>query len=336
MAEPGRFKRTDAQLAVARLYGFTSWNRLRAELDLIAQFARPDPADRDLAQHATPVDVFVGLACVSYGDEDAHARLRRARAVLEGDPDLAAGSIPAMAVTGLHEPLAQAVREAPEQANTPCGPNQWPPLLYCTYSRITDQPPGRSALRTAEVLLAAGADPNAGFLWRGLVPPFTALTGALGRGEQDQPPHPQAVDLARLLLNAGADPNDGQALYNNGLAGTAHDDPTHLRLLVNHGLGAPSDGPWYQRFGDRLTPESELLYDELEVAAHRGLAQRMAFLVSLDLDLDRPVGRSGQRPLTLAMNRAMRSILIAAGATAALQVGCLESCVELMRGAELA
>ena len=139
-----------------------------------------------------------------------------------------------------------------------------------------------------------------GFLWHGLVPPFTALTGAFGGGEADQAPHPDANELARLLLEAGADPNDGQSLYNNGLAGTAHDDMSHLQLLVEFGLGTPTRGPWYQRFGARLTPPADLLDDELEVAAHRGLPNRMRFLAELGLELDRPVGRSSMTPWQLA------------------------------------
>lgn len=166
------------------------------------------------------------------------------------------------------------------------------------------------------MLLEHGADPNAGFLWRGLLPPFTALTGALGRGEQDQPRHPLASALARLLLEAGADPNDGQALYNNGLAGTARDDPSHLALLTEFGLGTDRSGPWYRRFGSQLTAPSELLDDELEVAALRGLSNRMRFLVNLGLDLERGVGRSGRTPIRLATeggHREVADLLTAAG-----------------------
>ncbi len=64
------------------------------------------------------------------------------------------------------------------------------------------------------ILLQHGADPNAGYLWQGEVPPFTVLTGLFGNGEQgsvNDPPHPHAIRLATLLLDAGADPNDGQS-----------------------------------------------------------------------------------------------------------------------------
>jgi hypothetical protein len=300
------FTRSDAQLVVARLYGFASWTRLRDHLRSVDEFSRPDPADGD---PATPADRFVSLACVSYGDGDAAARLAVGRQMLDDDPGLSAETVAAMATAGNHRRLAERVDAAPELADEPCGPHRWPPILYAAYSRIDTPDLVLSTLETARLLLDAGADPNAGFLWRGLVPPFTAITGALGRGEQDQPRHPHAFALARLLLERGADPNDGQALYNNGLAGSAIDDPAHLELLVEFGLGTVMQGPWYRRFGSRLTAPEELLYDELEVAAHRGLPQRMRFLVGLGLDLDRRVGRSGQTPVQLSRRKGHRQVL---------------------------
>lgn len=306
-AEAPGFKLADAQLAVARLYGHSSWAKLRAHVELIGEFTRPDPADVDAEAE---VDLFVSLACVSYnGDHDPLGRIELARAMAEQDPGIATASVAAMAVTGNHGMLAERITDDPSIVDAPCGPNEWPPLLYCCYSRLEPIDAAQSSLETARLLVDAGADPNAGFLWHGLVPPFTALTGAFGRGEADQPPHRDAVDLARLLLRAGADPNDGQALYNNGLAGTAHDDPTHLELLVEFGLGTTVKGPWYERFGSRLTKPQELLYDELEVAAHRGLPNRMQFLAGLGLDLQCPVGRSRQTPWRLAAEGGHAAVL---------------------------
>lgn len=318
------FSRSDAQLMIARLYGFDSWPKLRAGVELVEDHTGLDPADTEAGDgdgdgsETSPVDRFVALACVSYNPVDVHARLVEAERLLEAEPSLATASTAAMALAGDHLALADVLDADPDAASRTTGPNQWPPILYSTFSRVLVA--NGSAVETVRLLLGDGADPNAGFLWHGLVPPFTALTGALGRGESDQPPHPNRDRLARLLLEAGADPNDGQGLYNNGLAGTAHDDPSHLELLHEFGLGRPFGGPWYERFGDRLTPPEQLLYDELEVAAWRNLPTRMRFLVGLDLDLDRGVGRSGRAPMDLAVEQGhdeIVAILRSAGASPA-------------------
>ena len=84
----------------------------------------------------------------------------------------------------------------PSQASLVGGPHGWEPLLYLTYSRVP-LGPGRSAVAVARLLLEHGADPNAGYLWEGLIPPFTALTGALGGGGTI-PKHPEELALARV------------------------------------------------------------------------------------------------------------------------------------------
>ena len=162
------------------------------------------------------------------------------------------------------------------------GPHRWPPLLYLCYSRIPDAVPERSSLDCARLLLEAGADPDAGFLWEGLAPPFTALTGAFGGGEDraNQPPHQHATALARLLLEAGADPNDGQTLYNRMFA--ASDD--HLRLLFAFGLGRGAGGPWRARLGERQQSPAEMLADQLIWAVAQGRTERVALLLENGVD----------------------------------------------------
>lgn len=298
------FKRADAQLVVARLYGFASWAKIGDHLSLVREHAQ-----RSAPEPTSPPDLFVDLACVSYSHGDPCDRIDQAEQMLESDPGLGISNVAALAATGEQTRLAEMVATDPNIVNDPCGPNRWPPLLYCAYSRVQSRRQDASGLATAQVLLDAGADPNAGFLWQGLVPPFTALTGAFGRGEADQPPHRDATAFAQLLLDAGADPNDGQTLYNNGLAGTAHDDAAHLELLVEHGLGTDTSGPWYKRFGSQLTPPEELLYGELEVAALRGLPRRMRFLLGLGLDVERRVGRSQLTPRELARRHGHTEVL---------------------------
>src|SRR5262249_48899648 len=148
-----------------------------------------------------------------------------------------------------------------------------------------------STLEVARLLLAREADPNAGFLWSGNVPPFTALTGAFGEGEDgsNQPPHRNQDALARLLLEAGADPNDGQALYNRHFR--RNDD--HLKLLFAYGLGQERGGPWFRRFPDRLMSPAAMLAEELWCAARKNFVERVELLVAHGADVNMPGFRDG-------------------------------------------
>jgi ankyrin repeat protein len=127
-----------------------------------------------------------------------------------------------------------------------------------------------------------GADPNAGYLWEGLSPPFTALTGALGKGEGDPPPHPEWMALARLLLEHGADPNDAQALYNR------HWDPDDdwLELLFEFGLGSGDGGRWHRLLAPVHPAPPQMLEDLLISAARHGFADRVQLLMAHGVDPD--------------------------------------------------
>lgn len=341
------FKLTDAQLTVARLYGFDSWNKLRDHLDVVE-----DLSHRPLAEQGVDVgdEPFVSVACLNYAEQGPSPadRLELAHVMLAADPTLAGGSIEALATVGDHAGLLAALADQPDAVNQPCGPNNWSPLLYATYSRIdpdrfashdtlADHAADWSAIKTVEALLALGADANAGFLWRGLVPPFTALTGAFGGGESHQSWHRHRLELARLLLDAGADPNDGQALYNNGIGGQNHDDPAHLELLVSYGLGTQQNGPWYQKLGRRLREPGELLYDDMEAAARRGRPRIMAYLLTLGLDPNRPVGRSQNTPVRIAAEEGHQEVLdVLAAAGVEVSLNPAERFLDLVRRGDVA
>lgn len=303
------FKLSDAQLIVARMYRCASWAKLREHVAMVDDFTHTPAAERD--GYVDFDESFVQLACLNYAENgpSPHDRIARAHEMLSATPALASGSIEAIATVGDHKAVADWTRRSPDAANAVCGPNGWPPLLYATYSRINTSDPDRSAVETVRVLLDAGADPNAGFLWRGLVPPFTALTGAIGNGESGPPVLPDRFVIARLLLEAGADPNDGQGLYNNGIGGSNHDDPRHLELLLEFGLGTQQNGPWYRRLGTQLRDPAELLYDELEAAAIRNRPNHLRLFISVGLDLERPVGRSQNTPVRLAAEHGNQEIL---------------------------
>jgi hypothetical protein len=139
--------------------------------------------------------------------------------------------------------------------------------------------------------LAHGADPDAGYLWEGLVPPFTALTGALGGGGT-MPRHSQELALARVLLEAGADANDGQALYNRGWG--EDEDEGWLELLLEFGLGTGDGGPWRRLLGERQDSPRAMMEDLLMAAAANGLTARVRRLLARGVD---PEGRGSRHPI---------------------------------------
>lgn len=237
----------DSQLVIARQYGFGSWPKLRRHVEAVTRYARSphrapaSPVTTDGGRAAE----FLRLACLTYGADDA-TRPERARDLLAAYPEIATASIHTMAAVGDVAAVAALLAHDPAQVNALGGPHDWEPLLYLAYSRLDTPAASRSALDIARLLMAHGADPNAGYLWEGTYA-FTALTGALGEGEDavNRPRHQLWLPLARLLLDAGADPNDSQGLYNR-MFGSSDD---HLRLLLSYGLGSGSGGPWYDRLG---------------------------------------------------------------------------------------
>ncbi|MEP6648906.1 MAG: hypothetical protein ABJA74_03215 [Lapillicoccus sp.] len=256
-----------SQLVVARGYGFASWPKLKHHLEVTAGLRR-DPVD---AHPRDDIERFCDLACLQYSGADEPARWAEAANLLATQPDLPSRSIHAAAAAGdagavrehLSTDRSLAVREG--------GPFRWAPLLYLVYSRVS-QP---DAEGTARLLLDAGADPGTGYLWQGLTPPFTALTGCFGEGEQGpgrQPRHPQWEPLARLLLDRGADPNDGQTLYNRMFGR----DDSHLELLFEHGLGTGDGGVWRQRLGDATESPEEMMVRQFDWARGHGFDRRLA------------------------------------------------------------
>ena len=286
------FTRADAQLVVARQFGFASWPKLKAHVELVAGLARSphhDPVGGPLADDAAVVDEFLRLACLNYGDDDPD-RFRRAQALLREHDWLGRATIHTIAATGDVDGARELLDLDRSHASLIGGPFRWEPLLYLTYSRVP-LAPGHSGVGVARLLLEHGADPNAGYLWEGLIPPFTALTGALGGGGTI-PKHPEELALARLLLEAGADPNDGQALYNQGWGESAGEE--WLELLFEFGLGTGDGGPWRRRFGERQDSPRKMLEDLLIAAAKHGFTDRVRRLLDRGVD---PMGREIKHPI---------------------------------------
>lgn len=260
-----------AQRVLARAHGFAGWSRLVEHVTTRDALTRtmqpqPDPADSD-------VDRFLRLASLSYTEPPVAAD---ARARLDADPSLATRSAATMAACGRATDLADRLAADPAAVRREDGPHHWPPLLYLSYARLDRGDP----VATLRVLLAAGADPNSGFLWRGLPSPFTALTGVLGGGERDEPPHPAAAELAELLLAAGADPNDNQAFYNRQF----RPDNGHLPPLLRHGAGRPHPSPWRDRLGEAYPSAEQMVGEHLRSAARHGFDERVRILLEHGVD----------------------------------------------------
>ena len=287
---------SDAQLVIARTYGFASWAKLKHHLEVVDEYSSLPAALTASDRSESLVDRFISLACLNYTNDHV-SRRDEAHKLLADNPILSRENIYAAATIGDIEAARLMLDDNPSLAHTRGGPHQWEPLLYASYSRITAK--DRSTFDVARLLLGHGADPNAGFLWdRNYL--FTALTGVFGEGERgqvNQPPHHESIPFARLLLEHGADPNDGQALYNRMFTGGT----THLELLFEFGLGKQKGGVWYKRLGDRLDSPEELLRQQLAWAVKYDQRERLLWLIEHGVDLNEVDKRFKMLPYELAL-----------------------------------
>jgi ankyrin repeat protein len=280
----------EAQLVIARSYGFASWPKLNHHLEVVAKYIRFPDRQQVGGPLDTPgqrADEFLRLATLHYGQDDP-ARQKAARDLL---PNVDLSNIFTQVVAGDVEAVRTSLAADPSLASREGGPQRWEPLVYLAYSRL--EVPSGTPLEIARLLLEHGADPNAGYLWQGLPSPFTALTGAFGRGEGDQPPHQYRLELARILLEAGADANDSQTMYNCGPGCPPPYDDDHLELLLEFGLGKGDGGPWHERMTTAHPTPRELLEDELVFASSAGLLHRVELVLAQGTD---PGGRGTRHP----------------------------------------
>jgi ankyrin repeat protein len=220
----------DAQLALARRYGFTDWERLRDEVEL-RQLRAETPQEQ--------ADRLVNYACLRYDGDDQDWRYRRASEWLRQLPGLVRSDFYCALVAADFDAISEFLRKDPGLAVRNGGSRDWPALMYLTYSRAEQNK--AQAVAAARLLLAHGAEPDSRSEHLG---GFTAMTGAIGEGERGSvacPPHPCADELVKLLLDAGANPNQSQALYNTMLG---RDLGKWLPIFVQHGLKAGDKANW--------------------------------------------------------------------------------------------
>ena len=300
-ADPSSFTLQDARNVVAKSYGFPGWAQVERFFQTVDRFSRspnvePTPPHRCDAEEL--VDGFLRLACLTQGAQDHPSRWARARTMLDAHPELSRISIYAAAVADDVSAVSDFLKASPELAKTPGGPYDWEPLLYVAFSRLDQGSSGHSAVEVTRLLLAHGADPNAGYLWAGFPCPYTVLTGVFGEGENGParcPPHRDCYDLAGILIEAGADPNDAQTLYNRMFSR----DDEHLRFLFAHGLGKEGNRPWHRLLGEHSrgwvsSPFGMLAY-QLQWAARWNYPERVRLLVENGADVNRPSHRPDAR-----------------------------------------
>ncbi|OCP18900.1 MULTISPECIES: ankyrin repeat domain-containing protein [unclassified Ensifer] len=305
-ADPAAIGLQDAQLVIAREFGFSSWTRLKTHLER----AQPGkPATEQLANR------FLALATVSYFADIAAdpERYAQAKALLDGHPEIAGESIHVAAALGDGKAIDRWLDEDPKLLGKRGGPYDWEPLLYAAYARV----PGGSSLAAGERLVARGADANVFWMDDGQYR-FTALTGVFGQGEagkERQPEHPDCIAFAELLLKAGAKANDSQALYNRMF----EPDNTCIGLLLRHGLSAKDRNNWLVREDGQLIENSERVFDyQLAWALEKKMAARVRLLVEHGADVNRTVnGRTPYQWAELGGDTSLAEYLAAHGATAA-------------------
>jgi len=207
--DPAALKFSDAQLVVAREYGFASWPQWK-------QFVEMRQLDR--AQRAAEL---VKAACSN--------DVRKARLLLETEPELASFDLYTACACGEVGAVERFLGHDPSLANQKGGPLGQEPILYACFSRFIRTDPKRrdGIVQTVRRLLDQGGDPNA-FYWmesngeRWMQSGFYAASGIAND-----------VELATMLLDAGArvDEQDFEVLYHT----TEFPDPACLRLVLQRG-----------------------------------------------------------------------------------------------------
>jgi ankyrin repeat protein len=199
----------DAQLVIAREYGFANWVQLKQHVEELT-----------LAAQSREQQIAVLIRCCLDGE------LARAERILARRPELAAADVFVAATIGDEAAVRTMLESDPTTANTPGGPLQAPPLVYACTSRFASPDQAREPrLRAiATELLERGADPNAYWLNPAFDNcPLSALYGACGVNGN--------VALAELLLASGANPDDNESLYHS----VEHETTDCTALLLRQG-----------------------------------------------------------------------------------------------------
>lgn len=299
--DPAKISLQQAQLVIARDHGFSSWTRLKRHV------ASGAGAEETTEQRANR---FLDLACMHYGPppDRGPAYFEQAAALLAAHPEIAGHSLHAAAAAGDTDAVRQLLADNPAAVDEKGGPFHWTPLMYAAYARL----PGVSTYPAGKLLLNAGANPNAHFMWGGTYR-FAVLTGIFGDGEGGpvrQPTHPEMESFARAALDAGANPNDSQGAYNRCFS----PDNTHLELMLEYGLKDSDPSDWWLTEPDRDPQDHRTMHFQLIIALRWGFADRARLLIEHGVDIDTPDSNYyptytvGYSPYQVALMRGMPKI----------------------------
>jgi len=174
----------DAQLVVAREYGFESWPKLKDHVEAIHRTSVED-------QFFTAVQ---------------ESRIDEARQLWAEHQDAIRGDLKCALRAGDREAVEAACQAHPGLINESLPPYDQPALSYISFSPLLKAPEFEAGLlSTARYLLSSGADPNGSTQRDWGVE--TVLFGASGYSNNPR--------LTKMLLDAGASPNDGESLYHS-------------------------------------------------------------------------------------------------------------------------
>ncbi|MGH7506981.1 MAG: ankyrin repeat domain-containing protein [Longimicrobiales bacterium] len=263
---PARLRLADAQLVIAREYGFASWSRLKLHIE---------------------TSRGVGAAVAAFLEAVADGRADTAREIAANEPRVVSSSVHVAAILGRDDELRRLLAEDPERVRKRAGPHAADPLLALCFSPFHGDAPERDdgLLRATFTLLQAGADPNTSATFREGreeygIPALYAVTGV-----HDAP------RIARALLEAGARPNDGESLFH----AAQHFHRASLEVLLEYGADPNEAGTWGN------TPLYFLLdhYDEGADDVRRGID----WLLEHGADPDVVCGTGRETALHVAIRR---------------------------------
>jgi len=217
------FRRTDAQLVIAREHGFESWPKFARHIDTVHLI-------RSVAALSDPVAAFIEVACVPRHTSHSSGTLEHAGIILSRYPQVATSNVYTAAILADESAVRNFLSHDSKSATAKGGPYGWDALTYLCFSRYLrlDHARSHAFVLTARALLDAGASAKTG--WYEMIdhpntrPTFeSAIYGAAGIAR-----HPE---LTRLLLARGADPNDEETPYHvpEGY------DNTVLKVLLESG-----------------------------------------------------------------------------------------------------